>query len=73
MRDDQNKLIRLAVTDQGYLKVEEIHGRGGYLHRSDECWRAFLSRKAHYRAFHVEISRAHKEKLIRQLERRDRE
>jgi predicted RNA-binding protein YlxR (DUF448 family) len=66
-------LIRLAVTDQGDLKIERIKGRGGYLHRSEECWRGFLNRKAHYRAFHVEISRARKERLIRQLERRDRE
>jgi predicted RNA-binding protein YlxR (DUF448 family) len=71
-RDVQQKLIRLTV-DQGYLKIEGIQGRGGYLHQNQECWQAFISRKGHYRAFHVEISRAHKEELIRELERRDRE
>jgi predicted RNA-binding protein YlxR (DUF448 family) len=73
VRDDKNNLIRLTVTDQGHLKIDWNQGRGGYLHENPKCWQAFLSRKGHYRAFHVEVSRAHKENLIQELERRNRE
>jgi predicted RNA-binding protein YlxR (DUF448 family) len=68
-RDDQQKLIRLALTDQSRLIVERNRGRGGYLHRSPECWRKFAVRKGQYRAFHVEIGKAIKEQLIAQLMR----
>lgn len=68
-RDSQDKLIRLAVTDQGRLAVDRIRGRGGYLHESPECWRMFLGRKGQYRAFHVEITRAMKEQVIQELKK----
>jgi predicted RNA-binding protein YlxR (DUF448 family) len=73
MRDEQRKLIRLTVTSEGQLKIDDDQGRGGYLHRHPECWRAFLSRKSHYRAFHVEISREQRERLIQHLKGRDQE
>lgn len=71
-RDDQARLIRLAV-EQGRLAVDGMRGRGGYLHRSSECRRLFVGRKSQYRAFHVEVTRAMKENLIKELENRDRE
>jgi predicted RNA-binding protein YlxR (DUF448 family) len=61
----------LAVTGQDQLQVEGNRGRGGYLHRATSCQKAFVSRKGHYRAFHVEISRAVKTKLIDELAERD--
>jgi predicted RNA-binding protein YlxR (DUF448 family) len=67
VRDEQGKLIRLTVTNQGQLNIDDDQGRGGYLHRRPDCWQAFLSRKNHYRAFHVEISREQRERLIRHL------
>jgi predicted RNA-binding protein YlxR (DUF448 family) len=70
-RDDQNKLIRLTVTDGNRLQVEGYRGRGGYLHRDPACHKRFVSRKSHYRAFHVEIDRATKAQLIEQLAARD--
>jgi predicted RNA-binding protein YlxR (DUF448 family) len=66
-------LIRLAVTDGGRLIVERNRGRGGYLHKKPECWQMLLGRKAHYRAFHAEITRAAKEQLISELKGRERE
>jgi predicted RNA-binding protein YlxR (DUF448 family) len=42
-------------------------GRGGYLHQRIECWQRFLKRKSLYRAFHVEVDRGAKEKLVREL------
>jgi predicted RNA-binding protein YlxR (DUF448 family) len=71
-RDDQARLIRLTV-DQGRLAMDEIRGRGGYLHRSSECRQLFVGRKSQYRAFRVEVTRAMKENLIKELENRDRE
>jgi predicted RNA-binding protein YlxR (DUF448 family) len=64
-------MIRLAVTDQDQLAVEQQLGRGGYLHRDPKCQKAFVTRKGHYRAFHVELNRTVKAKLIGSLTDRD--
>ena len=72
-RDDQQRLLRLAVTDQGRLVVDRDRGRGGYLHRDAVCWRKFLGRKALHRAFRVEVSRAAKEQFIEDIKGQDRE
>jgi hypothetical protein len=37
------------------------------LHRDRQCQKAFVSRKGQYRAFHVEVSRTAKVKLIAEL------
>ena len=67
-RDDQSKLIRLVLGPKGELSIEgRGYGRGGYLHRVQECWLAFLKRKSCYRAFHKEISKGVKEQLIERL------
>ncbi|NIO10518.1 MAG: DUF448 domain-containing protein [Deltaproteobacteria bacterium] len=73
-RDDKKNLLRLVVTGSGELAVERVgKGRGGYLHRKDTCWEAFLGKKKLYRAFHQEIGREAKGKLILGLRRRCRE
>jgi uncharacterized protein len=72
-RDEQKKLIRLALTKQGRLTVNKDQGRGGYLHDRPDCWQGFLRRKGQYRAFHMEIGRAVKEELITELKSRYRE
>jgi predicted RNA-binding protein YlxR (DUF448 family) len=64
-------MIRLVVTDQGQVVVEARQGRGGYLHRTENCWKMFISRKSHFRAFHQEIGKAAKETLVQQLKARD--
>jgi predicted RNA-binding protein YlxR (DUF448 family) len=51
--------------------VARAGGRGGYLHRKQDCWRAFLRRKGIYRAFRVEVSRAAKDRLIQELKDRN--
>jgi predicted RNA-binding protein YlxR (DUF448 family) len=55
------------------LILDAKRGRGGYLHRNENCWRAFIGRKSHYRAFRTEVSRAAKEQLILELQCRNRE
>lgn len=72
MRDLQDTLIRVALADQNRLIVDANRGRGGYLHRNEKCWRAFLARKNHYRAFHGEVNRAAREELILELQCRNR-
>lgn len=73
MRDLQEQLIRVTLADQNSLILNEKRGRGGYLHRNENCWRAFIGRKSHYRAFRGEVSRAAKEQLILELQCRNRE
>jgi predicted RNA-binding protein YlxR (DUF448 family) len=64
-------MIRVAVTDQDKLQVEQQIGRGGYLHHNAKCQKAFVTRKGHYRAFHVEVNRTAKAKLIESLKDQD--
>jgi predicted RNA-binding protein YlxR (DUF448 family) len=64
-------LLRLAVTGPDELAVGRVQGRGGYLHRDSSCLKAFVGRKGLYRAFHVEVSRTAKVKLIEELAGRD--
>jgi len=70
-QDDQDKLLRLAVTERGELIIaKEKSGRGGYLHRDGACWRGLLRKKGFYRAFHVEISKGATEKIVHELRTR---
>ena len=73
MRDLQEQLIRVTLADQNRLILDARRGRGGYLHPNENCWRAFIGRKSHYRAFRSEVSRAAKEQLILELQCRNRE
>jgi predicted RNA-binding protein YlxR (DUF448 family) len=73
-REEQKKLIRLIVGERRELKVDRLaNARGGYLHPARRCWQAFLRRKSLHRAFHIEIGKDAKEKLIRELTERYRE
>ncbi|MGH7930317.1 MAG: YlxR family protein [Candidatus Binatia bacterium] len=70
-RDDKRQLIRLRAGAPGELIVDDSGaGRGGYLHRSQECWEKFKRRKSVYRAFHIEIGKTVKEKLVDSLKER---
>jgi hypothetical protein len=72
-RDAKENLIRLAVTNERELIIDDRLGRGGYLHGRPECWQAFLGRKSQYRAFRVEVGREQREQLIRRLRSRAQE
>lgn len=65
-RDEKTALLRVAVTEDG-LAPEASRGRGGYLHYSEDCWRAFLKRKSLYRAFRRALSRGDREALVGRL------
>ena len=67
-KEEQHRLIRLMVGEQGELKISRLaDGRGGYLHRTGSCWQPFLRKKSLHRAFHVEIGKDAREKIIREL------
>ena len=67
-RDDNTELIRLRAGAEGELiRDDSGSGRGGYLHRGKVCWEKFTRRKSVYRAFHVEISKTAKQKLVEAL------
>jgi predicted RNA-binding protein YlxR (DUF448 family) len=71
VQDDQSRLIRLRTGAQGELIADDSSaGRGGYLHRARACWEKFLRRKSVYRAFHMEIGKSIKEKMVQELKER---
>jgi len=63
-------LIRLMVGAEGELKIDRSAGRGGYLHPANSCWETFLRKKSLYRAFHTEIGKDARKKIIRELKQR---
>ncbi|MCH6544555.1 MAG: YlxR family protein [Deltaproteobacteria bacterium] len=74
VRDDKGNLLRLVATPSGELMVDQMGtGRGGYLHEKETCWETFLGKKKLYRAFHLEIGREARGKLIQGLRDRCRE
>ena len=66
-RERKAQLVRLIVNAAGQLAVASHGQRGGYLHRRAQCWSGFVNRKSHFRAFHVEVAKPAKEKLLREL------
>jgi len=71
-RDRQDCLLRLVVDPSGKLKVQDGGpGRGGYVHKQETCWESCLGNKKFYRAFHMEISREARIKLIQELRERN--
>jgi predicted RNA-binding protein YlxR (DUF448 family) len=63
-------MIRLTAPQADLLKIDrDGSGRGGYLHRAQPCWQAFVKRKSVYRAFHLEVSKRAREDLVRALQK----
>jgi predicted RNA-binding protein YlxR (DUF448 family) len=70
LKEEQSRLIRVIVANDGELKIDRHGGRGGYLHSARDCWKQFLKKRSHYRAFHADVGRGAKEKLINELNER---
>lgn len=67
-RDDKRGMLRLTASANGELQLDRTgRRRGGYLHKREVCWEAFLRKKRLYRAFRLEIGREAREKLIQEL------
>jgi len=69
--DDQAVLLRIALREDGEPEIDRLgKGRGGYLHAAEACWELFLRKKSVYRAFHKDIDRAARERLVLTLRER---
>ncbi len=70
-RGEQTALLRLTLTLQGNLCYDphkRAGGRGGYLHRRPECWRAFcLARSAFIRSLRQAVTKAERGKIVELL------
>ncbi len=70
-QDVRKRMIRLRVGTQGQLFADDSGaGRGGYLHRLEDCWKNFVRRKSVYRAFRVEVGKSFKEKIVQEIRER---
>jgi predicted RNA-binding protein YlxR (DUF448 family) len=68
--DDQSALMRM-VKRGGELEIDRFaKGRGGYLHDAETCWNLLLQKKSVYRAFHEEVDRAARARLVSRLRER---
>ena len=69
--DDQSALMRMVIAEDGELEINRLaKGRGGYLHPAEICWKQLLQKKSVYRAFHKEVDRAARARLISWLRER---
>src|SRR5262249_57865028 len=51
-KEEQHRLIRLMIGEQGELKISRLaDGRGGYLHRGGSCWQPLFRKKSLHQAF----------------------
>jgi len=65
----KNRLILRALTKREQLDMtRRAGGRGGYLHRSRECWDRFAGRKGMLRSLRATIDRPARAALIAELQ-----
>jgi predicted RNA-binding protein YlxR (DUF448 family) len=72
-REKQRELLRLQAAADGRVVVLTAGGtplgRSGYLHRRQECWQQFASRKGRVRSLGRNVERAQRLEWLRELER----
>jgi predicted RNA-binding protein YlxR (DUF448 family) len=64
-------LLRVVRSADGALQLDTTRragGRGGYLHRSRECWDRFAGRKGMLRSLRATIDRPARAALIAELQ-----
>jgi predicted RNA-binding protein YlxR (DUF448 family) len=69
-RDAKTAMLRIVRTSAGPLAVDaegRRPGRGGYLHRLDDCWRSFAQRKGMLRSLRVSVERDARAVLVERL------
>lgn len=70
-REEQAALLRLTLTPQGnlcYDPYRRVGGRGGYLHRQPECWRAFCAaRPIFIRSLRQVVTKAERKRMVELL------
>jgi predicted RNA-binding protein YlxR (DUF448 family) len=66
----QQEMLRVIRRDSRKLELDlkrRAGGRGGYLHRNDDCWARFARRKGHVRSFRAAVERTARKVLVLQL------
>jgi uncharacterized protein len=64
-------LLRVVRTPDGALQLDATRrasGRGGYLHRSPECWHRFAGRKGALRSLRATVDRPARAALVAELQ-----
>jgi uncharacterized protein len=70
LRDRQAEMFRVVHAPGDGLLVDSGRnsgGRGGYLHRSEDCWVQFARRKGMVRSLKVSVDRSARAVLVDQL------
>jgi predicted RNA-binding protein YlxR (DUF448 family) len=70
LHDRQAEMLRLIYAPGDGLLVDSGRnsgGRGGYLHRSEDCWARFARRKGTVRSLKVSVDRSARTMLVDQL------
>lgn len=65
-------MVRLVRDADGRLRIDPTRragGRGGYLHRSADCWDRFANRKGVVPALRATVSRSARTALLSDLHR----
>lgn len=66
----QGGLLRVVHTADGGLQLDPLRragGRGGYLHRSRDCWNRFAKRKGPLRSLRASVDRPARAALVAAL------
>ncbi len=68
-RDRRGELIRLVLQPDGGLRRDELGapGRGGYLHRREDCWTKFARRGGTVRSFRSAVQVQARKALLVEL------
>ena len=69
-RDLQSVMVRVTRDEGGYLTIDakrRLNGRGGYLHRAENCLENFARRKGLIRALGANVDRKARSVLVERL------
>jgi predicted RNA-binding protein YlxR (DUF448 family) len=63
-------MVRVVRDESGQLSIDagrRLAGRGGYLHRAEDCWENFARRKGMVRALRANVDRNVRSLLVDRL------
>ncbi len=69
-REAQKEMLRLVRTPNGSLRLDAAGrqpGRGGYLHRREDCWKKFAKRGGTVRSFRSAVQLQARQALLEEL------
>jgi predicted RNA-binding protein YlxR (DUF448 family) len=69
-REARDRMLRFVRDERGRLAIDitrRAGGRGGYLHRTEDCWERFAQRKGVVRSLRAIVDRPARMELVEQL------